>query len=848
MPISRLWLIMLALVVNSVQAEDVDYARDLKPLLKKHCYACHGALRQKGGLRTDTAVFLRKGGDGGTAVAPGKSADSLLIHALTGANDASQMPEDSDPLTPAQIALFRGWIDQGAKAPQDEPIPPDPRDHWSFRTPLRPAVPNIPGADWIRGPIDAFIAAKHRQLGLTPVGPAPQDVLLRRVYLDLIGLPPTRRELHAFLADTAPDAYERTVDRLLASPQYGERWGRHWMDVWRYSDTYGLGGQVRNSQKHIWHWRDWVIESLNTDKGYDRMVLEMLAGDEIAPDDPDTLRGTGFLARNYYLFNRSVWLGDIVEHTSKAFLGMTLNCARCHDHKFDPIAQTDYYSFRAFFEPHRVRIDRLPGQADLEKDGIPRVYDAEAKAPTYLFIRGDDLKPDKDRPMKPRVPQLLAFDDLKFQPVTLPIAAYYPSLRPFVIEESLVAARAAVTAAEAALVQAKSAVKTAQAKPAVSGNEASRAAKVDRALRAVAIAESRIEAAKLNANAVAARIEADRAKYPAKPAAEQQTLQQAAGLAERHAKLAQSEVAVLTAADAVAVAQAALEPRDKKTTDALNAAKKKLAAVTKQRDAHKATVVKLGSTYMALGTLYPATSTGRRTALARWITDPRHPLTARVAVNHIWLRHFGEALVPSVFDFGRNGSPPSHPQLLDWLAAEFMSPSNSTNLQNTSGWSMKRLHRAIVTSGVYRLSSSTRGADARTLAGDPDNKFLWRMKPRRMQSQVLRDNVLFVVDELDPRMNGPVLDPAKSATLPRRSLYFRHSRDIRIEFLKLFDDAKVEVVLSRQPTAEELAACHAAFTQLSETAARSKKPDPAARARESIVHVLLNHNDLITVR
>src|SRR2546421_7297886 len=262
--------------------------------------------------------------------------------------------------------------------------------HWAFAPPVRPPVPEVKNTGWVRNPVDAFVAAERERRGLTPRPEAPRHVLLRRVYLDLVGLPPTREELHAFLADTSPDAYEKVVDRLLASPRYSERWGRHWMDVWRYSDWAGYGAEVRESQPHVWQWRDWIVESLNGDKGYDRMVREMLAGDELAPADPATLRATGFLVRQYYKFNRNVVLDNTVEHTAKAFLGLTLNCARCHDHMYDPVAQKEYYSFRAIFEPCLARTDRVPGHLDTKELGLPRIYDATPDAPTYLFVRGNE--------------------------------------------------------------------------------------------------------------------------------------------------------------------------------------------------------------------------------------------------------------------------------------------------------------------------------------------------------------------------------------------------------------------------------------------------------------------------
>jgi hypothetical protein len=226
-----------------------------------------------------------------------------------------------------------------------------------FERVQRPTVPKVKNPDWVRTPIDAFIAAEHEERGLTPRPLTNKAVLLRRVYLDLIGLSPTPEEQQAFEDDHSSDAYEKVVDRLLSDPRYGERWGRHWMDVWRYSDWAGWtdGKQVRDSQRHIWRWRDWIVDSLNEDKGYDQMVVQMLAADELTPDDTNALRATGFLVRNYKMLSREQWLEDTVKHTSQAFLGVTLGCAKCHDHMTDPILQTDYYQVRAIFEPHQVR-------------------------------------------------------------------------------------------------------------------------------------------------------------------------------------------------------------------------------------------------------------------------------------------------------------------------------------------------------------------------------------------------------------------------------------------------------------------------------------------------------------
>jgi hypothetical protein len=844
----------------------VDYVRDVKPVLAAHCYACHGALQQKAGLRVDTAALLRKGGDAGAAVVPARADDSPLMDHLLGRKGARRMPprDVATPLSRAEIARIRAWIDQGTAAPADERPEPDPRAHWAFRPPVRPPVPRSAGA---RNPIDAFIAAERDRRRLVPQPPADRRLLLRRVYLDLIGLPPGRRELDAFLADPSPDAYEKVVERLLASPQYGERWGRHWMDVWRYSDPWGLGAEIRNSQPHVWHWRDWIIESLNADKGYDQMLREMLAADELYPNDLDRLRATGFLVRSYFKFNRNSWLDDTVEHTSKAFLGLTLNCARCHDHKFDPISQRDYYRFRAFFEPYQVRTDELPGQVDLDKDGLPRVFDCNLDAPTYLFVRGDERRPARNQPLRPGVPALLANGDLAIRPVTLPAEAHAPGLRPYVLADHLRAAQGRVAAAHEKLHQARAARRHTAA--------------------AVRVAETVVAVAEAEADALRARAEADRARAR-EPA--------------RRAARAECRLAVARAEEAVARAEwERLTVRNKAEADKkLAAARQALAAASKLAEAPGERYTPLRGSIKTLESNveteasrnrpYPATSTGRRSALARWLTDPRNPLTARVAVNHVWARHFGQPLVPTVFDFGRRGTPPTHPELLDWLAVEFVE----------HGWSMKHLHRLLVTSDTYRLSSSAAGAADIDRRADAANRYYWRMNPVRMEAEVIRDSLLELAGELDPARGGPPTDLAAEDASRRRSLYFVHSHNDNHRFLETFDQANVlecyrraesivpqqalalsnsgltrhaaeriaarlreqlgplpdarfiraafETVLASAPTPAEQDVCERALAELTAALKKHGEPDAVRRARVDLVHALLNHNDFITVR
>src|SRR5262245_10109157 len=435
---------LLLLTVNAAAADRVDYLRDVKPVLAQKCFACHGALKQQSGLRLDAVQLIRTGGDSGAAIVPGRPAESPLLMRVSATDIDVRMPPEGEgePLDARQLAIVSSWIEQGAQAP-DEPLPPNPRDHWAYKSPVRPAIPTVKRMQWVRNPLDAFIAAGHEHHGLVPSEPAEKNVLLRRVFLDLIGLPPTADELRAFLADNSHDAYERVVHALLERPEYGQRWGRHWMDIWRYSDWAGYKQEVRESQRHIWRWRDWIIQSLNEDKGYDRMVVEMLAGDELAPADPDILRATGFLVRNRHASNRNIWLDATVEHTAKAFLGLTINCARCHDHKYDPIPQIAYYRMRAIFETHDVATDRLPGQPDLLKDGLLRIVDGRQQDPTYLYVRGNEKQPDKERPVQPGLPEVLSAE-LDIQPVNLPTMARYPRLRKDFQEEDLAAARKSV--------------------------------------------------------------------------------------------------------------------------------------------------------------------------------------------------------------------------------------------------------------------------------------------------------------------------------------------------------------------------------------------------------------------
>jgi hypothetical protein len=733
---------------------------------------------------------------------------------------------------------------------------------WNpFESVERPAVPVVGNQDWPRNAIDAFIAVEHESRSLTSRPEASRPVLLRRLYLDLIGLPPTPAELHAYLADEAADAYEKVVERLLASPRYGERWGRHWMDVWRYSDWAGWGKQVRDSQPHIWHWRDWIVESLNHDKPYDQMVVEMLAADEAAPDDLNALRATGYLARNFKLLSREKWMQDVVDHTGQAFLGVTIGCARCHDHMYDPILQQEYYRIRAIFEPHQVRIDRVPGMLDTAKDGIPRAFDAQIDARTRLFVRGDDRNPTGDA-LAPGVPEALG-GSFRAEPVDLPRAAACPDRRTDVIRARIEALAREVSRARDALAKLGNGRTDQGAK--ASSRPGQAAAREEREDLELARLDVELAEAKERAGLMIERAEslADHGKKATKE-------WKSAG---EVATAAQRELALVVARRAEAVARRArlaAAPTNRAAADKVHA--DTLAAVARAR---QALALPRSSGYAPPSrTTYPATSTGRRLALARWIVDRSNPLAARVAVNHIWGRHFGRAIVPTVNDFGRNGQPPSHPALLDWLAAELMN----------RGFSMKAIHRLIVTSSTYRQDSRP---DHSGIAHDPDNVWLWRWPQRRAEAEVVRDCVFAVAGLLDSTMGGPDIGHQAGLSVPRRSLYFQHAAEKQMEFLQIFDapgvtecyrrkesilpqqalalanselslqvarrlatilwsragcaasafvTAGFEQVLSRQPTDAEQAEC-----------LRYLGPATDSRRRESLIHVLLNHHEFVTI-
>jgi hypothetical protein len=606
------------------------------------------------------------------------------------------------------VLLFTGFAQPIASA-DDAAIPPARKEHWAWKPPVRPPLPAIKNAAWVRNPIDAFILAKLEATGLTPAPPASREQLLRRMTLDLIGLPPTPTEIDAFLADTSPHAWKRVIDRLLASPHYGERWGRHWLDLARYADSNGY--EFDEPRPDAWRYRDYVIASFNTDKPYDRFVAEQLAGDELFPEQADALIATGFNVLGPDMTDasdqakrRQDTLNDMTDTAGLVFLGLTLGCARCHDHKFEPIPQSDYYRLQAFFAPASFRRD-LP----IASAGQRVSHEAAARQYTALVKPIRDALADLETPYRRRL---------------------YEKRLAALADEARAAHQTPAekrTAAQKALVE-----------------------KTDRLL---VVAPQAI---------VEAMTPEDRRR--------QRDLQ------EQLRKFDDRKPTPLPVA--MGLHDAVGEPA-------------KTFVLERGEFGRRGDEVAPGYPSVVSPKQQPrsvgASATGRRAVLARWIASPDNPLAARVMVNRLWHYHFGRGLVGTPSDFGVRGERPTHPELLDWLACEFIA----------SGRSIKHMHRLIVTSAVYQQASSIadcglRIADSKSAnpqstirnpqSIDADNRLLSHFPLRRLDAESIRDSLLAVSDRLDQRMGGHGTTGGF-----RRSVYLFSRRNLRDPFLATFD-------------------------------------------------------------
>jgi hypothetical protein len=640
----------------------MDFDRDVHPILARSCLSCHGPVRQKGGLRLDDRDAALKGGNAGAVLRPGDAAGSRLLRVVAGLDpDLTMPPQGKPPLTAEEVGRLRAWVEQGAKwgkAAAAAAARAASSTHWAFQPVRRPPTPRVGNTSWVRNEIDAFVLARLEAEHITLSPEADRVTLIRRLSFDLLGLPPTPQEVDDFVNDPRPDAYENLVDRLLASPHYGERWARPWLDAARYADSDGY--EKDTGRPYAYRWRDWVIGALNSDLPFDEFTVEQIAGDLLPGATLEQKIATGF-HRNT-LTNREGGVDqeqfrveavvDRVNTTATVWLGLTLGCARCHDHKYDPFSQREFYEFFAFFN------------SDVETDlPAPRPGEREAYQPRKA-----------------------AFDRQKAEREAT-LAAYK--------KDQLPAAQQ----------------------------------KWEDELRLP-------ELRKLPAGVAAGLV-----TEPAK-----RTAAQRKELADFYAKT-DPKLAELTK-ELAALA---------KTAPTLTTAQ------TLALGARRTTHVMVRGDFLRPGAevrpgtpaaLPPLHGTGpgpaTRLDLARWLVDPANPLTPRVAVNWVWLRYFGRGLVATQEDFGTQGDRPSHPELLDWLASEFV----------RRGWSLKELHRLIVTSATYRQSSKAR---PELRDRDPLNVLLARQNRCRLEAETLRDNALACSGLLAPAIGGPSVRPPQPA-------------------------------------------------------------------------------------
>ena len=819
------------LAAQSPTAADA-FEAEVRPLLIGRCGKCHGAEKAKAGLRLDSRQALLAGGETGPALVPGRPGESLILAAVRHAGDL-KMPPDRK-LNDEQIAALERWIAAGAPWPESSKAAPDARAeswrrHWAFRPIADPAPPRARDADWCRTPVDAFVLAGLDAAGLAPAPRADRRTLIRRLTYDLTGLPPSPAEVEAFAADPDPAAYETLVDRLLASPHYGERWARHWLDVARYADTKGyVYSREERFFVHAPAFRDWVVRAFNEDMPYDRFLLLQVAADQAAPGDRPALAAMGFLTlgRRFLGVTHDI-IDDRIDVVTRGTMGMTVACARCHDHKFDPIPTADYYSLYGVFQNSAERL--LPIAEPTERDDAYLTFDQELQGRQQrLRLAMDARRAEATKRARERLADyLLAQRELaKFPEEGFDQILSKADLIPAFVRrwESYLAAGA-------------------KAGDPIFQHWRMFAALRDEefAGRAAAVARELTRPGSPAVNPVVARA------FEGPPASIREVAERYARLlaeADRHwqelcakAKAEGSaEPAALPDADEEAVRRVLVGPRspcfvpdegivstdgffDFEACEALwklqgevdrwliqsPRAPAHAVALVDRQAVREPRIFRRGNPAIKgdevprrfLSALAgpdgkPFAQGSGRLELARAIVDPGNPLTARVWVNRIWQHHLGAGLVRTPSDFGLRAEAPSHPELLDWLARRLIA----------GGWSTKAIHRLILLSAAYQQrpdGPADPSARERALLTDPENRLLWRMTPRRLTFEELRDTLLAASGELDQRMGGrgEELFPAGS-TNSRRTLYGLVDRQFLPGVLRLFDFANPDLHIPRR--------------------------------------------------
>ncbi|MCB9937432.1 MAG: DUF1553 domain-containing protein [Planctomycetaceae bacterium] len=766
------------MLLNAARGDEFDFEAELRPLLIARCGECHGPQVQKGGLRLDARHTAFKGGDSGEVIVPGSSDESELLRRVSSDDADERMPPDGMPLAKDEIELLTRWIDSGADWPEsdyDREAKRDRRlDHWAFQ----PFERDEGGGQKDEGKIDWFVEAKLKEHDLAFSLEADRLTLIRRLSFDMLGLPPTIEESERFQADDDPQAWANLVEEALNSPRYGERWAQHWLDVIRYADTHGF--EVNTPRDNAWPYRDYVIRAFNEDKPYDQFIIEQLAGDALHADE-----ATGFLVAAAVLLPGQIGkddeskrlarqdeLDEIIQGTSATLLGLTIGCARCHDHKFDPITQRDYYAMQAFF----AGVDY--GDRTIDDPGREaRLLEAASLASRIREIERDlQLRPPvdaqrNDEYISPvtakfiRFTTLATIDDNRHEPCIdeLEVFATSDPARNVALASSGATPTSSGNYSETGKHQLK------HVNDGLYGNdhswisnehgggwvqiELATPAEIDH----IVWGRDRNEKFK------------DRlpVRYRIEVSLDTESWQLVAAHSDR--------IPIGTPPEEV---EALLRKRPKDSSidvagfvaelEGLKTKKNELEATRtvyggKFREPDTTFVLRRGDPEQRLDEIGPAvpslfkvTSSDtnaseqqRRLALAKWIASPDNPLTARVMVNRIWMYHFGQGLVATPSDFGLNGARPSHPELLDWLAGEFI----------RSGWSVKHIHRLILTSRTYRQSHYI---DSHATKTDRDNRWLWRFTSRRLEGEAIRDSMLAVSGELNLKMGGPGFDLFKS--------------------------------------------------------------------------------------
>lgn len=819
-PVMRVGVCILAAIVclSQLTAHAADdraafFESKVRPILVARCHACHGAKKQESGLRLDTKLGFARGGDSGVVVVAQKPDDSELIKAVR--REGLKMPPDK-PLPSQEIETLVEWVARGAFWPDDAALPTSDslkdaaQKHWAFQPASSPPMPWLPNDDWSQTPLDRFVLAKQREAELSPSPRADKRTLLRRVTLDLIGVPPTPEEVDEFVGDDRPDAFERVVDRLLSSPHYGERWGRHWLDVARYADTKGYVFFEEKKFPWAWTYRDYVIRSLNDDLPFDRFVVEQLAADQLdLGADKRPLAAMGFLTLGgRFMNNLHDVLDDRIDVVSRGLLGLTATCARCHDHKFDPVPQTDYYGlygvFRSSIEPTLPPEFLPPPQTDeyakfstemnarLKKlnDFVigkhsALVASARVRAAEYLLAARAqmDKPPTDDFMLLADTNDINPTMTLRWQ-VALEAARKkpHPVWQAWTEFSTLPADQFAVKSAELCSV-----LKSGR-EPLADGRKPLSVSCNPLVLAAIC------ESPPTSLNDVATRYGELLKRIDAKW---QETLKQqpaATSLADPHEEEIRRVLYGPDAPPDVPLAmgwgflslfpdrptqgeyQKLIKEVEQWSMTAAGAPARAMvlvddAAPYEPRVFLRGNPNRLGASVprhgldVASPERQPFAKGSGRLELARSIVDPRNPLTARVFVNRVWLHHFGTGLVKTPSDFGLRSEPPSHPELLDWLATNFIQ----------SGWSVKRLHRAMVLSATYQSSNDSGNglrlsADGSRPSADPDNRWLSRANRRRLEWESLRDSLLFVSGDLNRRVGGESVE-LLNGFVPRRTLY-----------------------------------------------------------------------------